>query len=302
MKKLLIFAAICGGIAFLLPHRTNAAELLVNGGFETGNFTGWTTTNPTGSWQNWQIVANGYELCPGCGTSPFSPTPASPQQGTRDAVNGVTASANQQYIMYQDVTLPAATTAGLLWKDRFQMNLSDFCSTAAGCGQAFYFVEITNTSNVVLQTLYSVTAPPLTKTNTGWVNHSVNLSAYAGQTIRIRFRDYTTVTFIGPGQAEIDAVSVQSPFVPTASNVSVGGRVLTDSGAGISRVNVTLTDGAGVSRSATTNSFGYYKFDEVETGETYILTVNSKKYLFTGSPRVVNVTDNLTDIDFTASP
>jgi hypothetical protein len=49
-------------------------------------------------------------------------------------------------------------------------------------------------------------------TNTGWVTHTANLSAYAGQTIRIRFStNYTSQIaghFNGPGRAEIDGVSL----------------------------------------------------------------------------------------------
>lgn len=273
----------------------SAAELLTNGSFETGNFTGWTIANAAGSWMDWQNNVSGA----GGGFNP--PYVTAPQAGTRSVWNGVTATANQQYSMYQQVTIPAGQLATLQWKDRFQMNLADFCTSPASCGQAFYFVEVTNTSNVVLQTLYSVTAPALAKIDTGWVTHTVNLSAYAGQTIRIRFRDYATATFAGPGQAEIDAVSLNA-FVPTAAGVSVGGRVLDSNGNGLARQIVGLTDGAGSTRTTVTNSFGGYRFDEVRVGETYIVTVVSKKFLFTDSPRAISVQDELTAVDFMAGP
>lgn len=301
MKRIVFLYAIFGLMLFLLPLNTKAAELIVNGGFETGNFSGWTIVNANSGYQNWQVstAGNGGDTACGCGIT--IPTTTSPQEGTRDAWNGVTAIANSPYTMTQDVTIPIGFNIRFSWKDRFQMNLSQFCSTAASCGTASYFVEILNTSNTLLQTLYTVTAPPLTNTNTGWVSHSVNLNAFAGQTIRIRFRDFASATFAGPGQIEIDAVSIQT-LQPTAANVSVGGRVLTNEGAGISRVSVTLTDSAGVSRSATTNTFGYYNFTDVPAGETYVLTVNNKKYFFADSPRVVSVQNDLADIDFRASP
>lgn len=298
MKRTVFLYAIFGLMLFLLPLNTKAAELVVNGGFETGNFSGWTATNASSAWRLWAVSASGAGGDDGSGYSPV-PTATSVQQGTRNAWNGVTAGAGSPFTLTQDVTIPVGFFVRMTWMDRYQMNHTQFCSTT--CGTATFSVEILNTSNVLLQTLYTVSTPTNTNSNTGWVNHQANLTAYQGQTIRIRFRAVNTQTLSGPGQVEIDAVSIQT-LQPTAANVSVGGRVLSDEGGGISRVSVTLTNGAGVSRSATTNSFGYYRFDNVASGETYILTVNNKKYLFTDSPRVVNVQNDLTDVDFRASP
>ena len=191
------FLILLGIVLLFSPRPAKAVELITNGSFETGDFTGWTRTNAAGSWMDWQNNVAGA----GGGFNP--PYVTAPQHGTRSVWNGITATANQEYTMYQQITIPVGT-ASISWRERVQMNLADFCMTAAACGSAFYFVEITNTSNVVLQTLYSVTAPPLTKTDTGWKVHHINLNAYSGQTIRIRFRDYATQTFQGPGQAEIE--------------------------------------------------------------------------------------------------
>lgn len=50
-----------------------------------------------------------------------------------------------------------------------------------------------------------------------------------------------------------------------------------------------------------TNPFVYYKFDEVPAGETYIISVNHKKYQFSPSTRVLNVLEDLSDVNFTAN-
>lgn len=84
---------------------------------------------------------------------------------------------------------------------------------------------------------------------------------------------------------------------PTAAGVSVSGRVMAPNGAGLRGATVTLIDNAGVRRTATTSTFGYYQFDDVEAGDTYILGVTSRRYRF--SPRTVQVLDTLTDVDFT---
>jgi hypothetical protein len=87
-------------------------------------------------------------------------------------------------------------------------------------------------------------------------------------------------------------------LAPTAAGVSIGGRVLNTSGLGIRGAVVTLTGPSGVTRSTYTGMFGYYYLENVPSGQTYILTVNAKRYVF--SPQSVNITDDLTDLDIIA--
>jgi uncharacterized repeat protein (TIGR01451 family) len=82
----------------------------------------------------------------------------------------------------------------------------------------------------------------------------------------------------------------------TAAGVEVSGRVLTSDGRGLRNAVVSMTDPNGVVRTAVTSSFGYYRFDNVEPGTSYVMGVNSRNYRFT--PRIVYVTDTLTDVDF----
>ncbi|MEJ7846877.1 MAG: choice-of-anchor Q domain-containing protein [Pyrinomonadaceae bacterium] len=95
----------------------------------------------------------------------------------------------------------------------------------------------------------------------------------------------------------VDKGAFESP-VPTAGEVSVGGRVVTGEGTGVSKARVLLTDQHGATRFVLTNNFGYFTFTGVEAGETYVVTVMSKRYSFAG--QVVNVTDNVSDLIFTA--
>ena len=85
-------------------------------------------------------------------------------------------------------------------------------------------------------------------------------------------------------------------LTPSASNVSVSGRVLNTQGIGLGRALVTLTDADGNSRMAITNSFGFYRFDDVEAGRLYTAAVTSRKFHF--EPRVLNVGNELSDVDF----
>jgi len=85
---------------------------------------------------------------------------------------------------------------------------------------------------------------------------------------------------------------------PTAAGVSVSGRLLTAEGRGVRGAVVVITDQNGVSRTTLPSSLGIYRFDDVESGQTYVITVRSRRFTFT--PKVVPVSDNLFDVDFIA--
>ena len=82
----------------------------------------------------------------------------------------------------------------------------------------------------------------------------------------------------------------------TAAGVEVSGRVVTPDGRGLRNAQVIITDSNGLRRTATTSSFGYYKFEDVEVGSTFVVGVTAKRYRF--AQRVVQVFDTLTDVDF----
>ena len=85
-------------------------------------------------------------------------------------------------------------------------------------------------------------------------------------------------------------------FTVSSAGVAVSGRVLTPDGRGLRNAEVSITDSNGSKRTATTSSFGYYRFDDVEAGETYVIGVTSRRYRF--ASRLVQVADPLTDVDF----
>jgi len=91
-------------------------------------------------------------------------------------------------------------------------------------------------------------------------------------------------------------------FAPTAAHVSVSGRITTPAGAGVRNIVVVITSPTGEVRSALSSSLGYYNFDDVVIGHTYLITVNAKRYTFPEPTRVVSVVDEVTDADFIAHP
>lgn len=84
-------------------------------------------------------------------------------------------------------------------------------------------------------------------------------------------------------------------LAPTAASVTVAGRVSFSNGFGLGNAVVTLTNSNGDPRTTQTSSFGYFKFEDVEVGETYTVTVRHKRYSFT--PQVITVIDNVEDLN-----
>jgi len=93
-------------------------------------------------------------------------------------------------------------------------------------------------------------------------------------------------------------------FLPTtAAGVSMGGRVTTADGRGIRNAHVVVT-GNSLSEPliATTGSFGYFNFDGLTAGQTYVVTVDSRRYTFSVPSQVLTLVDNLAGLNFVADP
>jgi len=96
----------------------------------------------------------------------------------------------------------------------------------------------------------------------------------------------------------------QIEFLPlTAAHVSLSGRVTTSDQRGIRNAKVVVTGGSLEQPViATTGSFGYYTVDGLTAGQTYVVTVNSKRYNFSVPSRAITLVDNLADVNFVADP
>jgi CSLREA domain-containing protein len=99
----------------------------------------------------------------------------------------------------------------------------------------------------------------------------------------------------GTAACEKGAVEIAAP---TAALVSVGGRVTANGDESVARAAVTLTDSQGQTRTVLTNRFGYYRFENVAVGETYVFAVNAKTLRF--AARVFDVYGETSDLDFAA--
>ncbi len=85
-------------------------------------------------------------------------------------------------------------------------------------------------------------------------------------------------------------------LAPTAASVSIGGRVLAEQGRGLQNARVTMTAQDGGIRIATTSAFGYFRFSGIPAGETYVFTIQSKRYVY--SPQVLFVGEDFSELIF----
>lgn len=89
-------------------------------------------------------------------------------------------------------------------------------------------------------------------------------------------------------------------LAPSSAPASISGRVLAQRGRGISGAIVRAESTNGKIISTTTNSYGYYGLKGLRTGETYVVSVDSRRYYFPISSEIVQLDDDLTGFDFQA--
>lgn len=87
---------------------------------------------------------------------------------------------------------------------------------------------------------------------------------------------------------------------PTAADTTVAGRVLTQAGVPIARARIYLTGPDGAIRMALSNPFGYFRFVDVPTGESYVIRAASKRYTF--ASQFLSVGEEITGFSLIADP
>jgi len=95
--------------------------------------------------------------------------------------------------------------------------------------------------------------------------------------------------------ADIGAFEIQAS---TAAPVSVSGRVTDQYGRGVVDASVRFTDLSGVMKSARTDAFGYYTMTDLSAGESYVVTVKTRKFTF--NAQLFSPTSDFAGLDLTA--
>ena len=158
---------------------------------------------------------------------------------------------------------------------------------------AVYFHESSNNFEYV----YGLTG---TGPSTSGASATVGVQAASTGTVFTQFSSGTASLSSGQmisatiGQA---VCSAGAGFcVVTSAPATVAGQVLTRDGRGVGNATVTLTDMDGGTKRVMTNSFGFFRFDDVPSGISYIVSVSASGYSFASQLVVVN--DDVTDLTF----
>jgi len=163
------------GIAYITVNNINPPQLVVNGGFE-GSLSPWVPVG-TVAWTNTGGAHGGTGLVKFAGA------------------DNVTSAA-----LYEQIAIPSAAPANLT----FWLNVETGEDTLTAYDN--FYVEVRNTSNVLLATLG--TFSNMDKTSPGaYVQKGFSMASWRGQTIRLRFRATTDSSY--PTTFRIDDVSLK---------------------------------------------------------------------------------------------
>jgi hypothetical protein len=192
--------------------------LLMNGGFETGDFTGWVTNDLAFATYPQLVHPSGFNP----GFNFFLTAPPEGQSAATESFDGSGPGTNS---IAQDVILPLGP-ASLTFDYRLAWDMSNYPGSTLprnfnvsiqpkGGGQPLLVTNI-------------LTAPPGTLNfDTGPLAGSLDLTPYSGRGLRISFDAYIPENFTGPGFLQLDKVALTysiPPILainPSASNVVV---------------------------------------------------------------------------------
>ncbi|QQS40629.1 MAG: carboxypeptidase regulatory-like domain-containing protein [Acidobacteriota bacterium] len=104
--------------------------------------------------------------------------------------------------------------------------------------------------------------------------------------------------FFNDLQSDLASVDF-TQFVPAVSHASISGRVRDLNGSGLPQILVTIQGGPfeePITRRTT--SFGYFRFADLPAGESYIMTIDSKQFVFDQPIRFIQLSGDITDMNF----
>jgi subtilisin-like proprotein convertase family protein len=180
------------------------SEGLINGSFESGDFSGWTVVDFAVPFVPYFVGTSNN------GGGFFSD--ALPTDGAFLAGNGFDAAGPDESLLYQDVSIVAGASALLTWDENIDYDLDSFCN---GCVDRIYEVQVRDINNNILEVLTQVTAEANTiDSDNVWESKSADLSAYEGQDIRIVFWQNVPENFTGPAKFALDNVSLSLSVAP----------------------------------------------------------------------------------------
>jgi hypothetical protein len=180
-------------------------DLIQNGGFETGNTAGWSRQES------------------GSGVIFIDPDDP-PAEGVYSLLIYAVNSPQGVFGVYQDVSIPISATRILFrWSDLAQNTAPDFSNDPASLQG--YRVELRNLNNSLRQVLF--TTQPGDPSFHNWTKHTVDLSNFQGQTVRVAIVAYGStgymIMLLDRVSLTVEAPARLSSDVLWNTNSTVGG-------------------------------------------------------------------------------
>jgi Ca2+-binding RTX toxin-like protein len=171
----------------ILPAFGVSAATITNGGFETGNFSGWTVSNQPGGSGDWYVDSGP--------TSPNGFSVPSPPEGTWAAITDTTGPGS--HILYRDIVLEPGATHSLTMAVYYRNQAGSFATPNTLDYTTFpnqqYRIDIVKPTASVTSVSPSDVLVPAFRTDPAEPNSmdpttlTIDLTPYAGTTVRLRF-------------------------------------------------------------------------------------------------------------------
>ncbi len=219
MMKKFICLLLLGPLFYCsnLKGQVPGFDLIQNGSFETGDFTGWNAVDMPAPFLPWAVSGPG-------AYGGFGLQNVAPQDGVFAAVNGFDGGGPGFFTLSQQIFIPPAHHAELSFNYRLQWESAFRPVNALSRELEVQILDPAN--NQVLAAPFHTAVGPLIQgpqgiIDTGWNNEVLDLSAFAGMDIILNFSVFIPENFTGPAQMELDAISliVTPAGGPTVSHI-----------------------------------------------------------------------------------